>query len=428
MGCVARATRRASPDRDRHVLAGVPCGIFVATTGTHDAGCGLSRDSPCRTVQEGIDRAVAEGATCVNVQAGVYTQTISLAAGVSVIGGFDVNWQPGPYTTAGHVTEIRGVAKAVDGQSQAVVARNLTPAPVLTNLVLTGPNASGFMTGTNSGKSSYVVHVFGGNLVMRNCRLNCGNGANGTAGAGGTDAISVLRIAAMNGQGGGNGASSVEFCNDTSRGASGLKGQNGSCASANGGDGGRGGTMDSDCAIPRDFNANVGENGNPATTVLGTVGLGSPGSAQCAKANAGNPGRIQNGAAGAGGGVTPDVIGAPAYLRGRAGAAAGGGLFGGGGAGGGSYGIVLIVAHADVADLDIVRGNGGTGARAVRAGAASRAASLESPAPAPTAVVPAPVVSEHMAAMAAVAAVVRGERVPALCAARTRRSSRRISS
>jgi hypothetical protein len=376
------------------------CGISVATTGIDSPTCGLAPGSACGTVQKGIDRAVEEGVPCVFIQAGVYTQTITLHDRISLNGGFDTNWVLGPRTTAGHEVRIVGVANQVQNQAMTVVLNNLATAPVLRNLVLVGPAAVG-LEGIN-GKSSYVIRALQSNLVLRDVTLLAGAGAAGPNGGNGADAASIARTATRNGGAGGPGDQFITTCNDVDRGAGGPAGTN-SCTGLvlpNGGAGGVGGTMDTHCeAFNNNFNARPGTRGLDAAHVFSLFGTGGNPGAVCASGVAGSAGHLQNGARGLGASPTPVLTAGfastPSAGAGQVGANGGGGgggggeggcdsgtdafgaggggggaggcaAIGGGGAGGnggGSYAILLAASHVDLQDCIITRGNGGTGGR-----------------------------------------------------------------
>ena len=98
------------------VANGSSCGIYVATNGADDALCGQSPGDPCRTIQQGIDRASADGQTCVFVQAGQYTEVLRLREGIAVIGGFADTWLPGPFSDPAHETRVTGLLDPTEDQ------------------------------------------------------------------------------------------------------------------------------------------------------------------------------------------------------------------------------------------------------------------------------------------------------------------------
>jgi hypothetical protein len=71
-------------------------GLFVEPTGDDGFTCG-TRLSPCKTVKQGIDRAKATGKSVVYIAPGKYVETINLAAGIALEGGWSVDshrWSP----------------------------------------------------------------------------------------------------------------------------------------------------------------------------------------------------------------------------------------------------------------------------------------------------------------------------------------------
>jgi hypothetical protein len=319
------------------------CGVLVSVTGVDGPTCGLSPDSPCRTINYGILRAVAEGGTCVFVQAGVYSEVLVLTSGVDVTGGFDAAWVPGPYDMAGHeVRVVGGLDNGAGGTGEylTVLAHSLGAPVRLAELVLQGPNSAG--TSGANGRSSYVVHAIGATLTLSHVLLQSGNGSNGLAGAGGLDASSLVRAA--QGNTGGNGDEFSTSCNNTLKGFGGA-GAGNSCSSSPsarsmiGGTGGAGGTMDTDCGVfSPDFNARPGAAGGNAAYISGLAGTGSPGGSGtdvCGPSGNGHDGFVSNGPAGSGGSGGALAAG---FWYGAPGGAGGTGENGGGGGGGGGSG------------------------------------------------------------------------------------------
>jgi hypothetical protein len=64
-------------------------GIYATPTGTNSATCG-TRAAPCKTLSHSVTRAGVAFRTKVFAARGVYTEKLTLAAGVEVIGGWDV--------------------------------------------------------------------------------------------------------------------------------------------------------------------------------------------------------------------------------------------------------------------------------------------------------------------------------------------------
>jgi hypothetical protein len=402
-------------------------GIFVSGAGANTATCGLVYTDPCQTISFAIVRAVQAGKQNVYVQAGTYNEVVVLLNGVNVWGGYDINWQRGPYTSAGHTVTIVGAQDTTtggDGEYMTVRAHDLIVPVTIGDVILQGPQAQG-LGGTTGrdGKSSYVVHAKAASVSLVRVEIVGGNGAPGATGTTGFDSVNVDASVFMTGGTGGNGDQFTTLCNDSSRGAGGAAATN-SCGTTStratgGGAGGRGGTMDTDCAfLSEDFTARPGDNGVNAVFVSGVFGLhgnGGTGDGNCGPTSSGHQGVIANGGAGGGGsggylGGTNSLYwyghdgsggttgengtggggggggggcdnGTDAYGAGGGGGAAGGCAArsggGGGGGGGGSFGIAAVSGSTITVDTcQLFRGNaanggaGGTGGRGQSGGAA----------------------------------------------------------
>src|SRR4029079_2313718 len=205
------------------------CGIYVSTTsGIDSPSCGLSAATPCQTINHGIARAAALVVHWVNVQAGTYNETVHMAGGVSIDGGYDASWVRGGWGTPANQGRIIGGFDARGGQFITIVAHDLTAPARLSNLIVTGANASG--TSGGNGLSSYAIHVRSSRLFITDVRVEAGNGAPGAAGTNGADASAS---AAQSGGTGGNGAQPGGACNSTSHGAGGSAGTNGCAGTVN---------------------------------------------------------------------------------------------------------------------------------------------------------------------------------------------------
>ena len=348
------------------------CAILVSPTGTDVAGCGSSQDSPCRTIDYGISRAVAGGYPCVFIRAGTYNEIVVPVGGVDLIGGFDSNWVSGPYSDPAHEVRVIGgldTAPGYDAQFLTVRAHSISTPTRIANLILQGPNAP-------SGLSSYVVHAIQAQVTLENVRLQCGNASAGSTGSVGTDAVIVT--AALGGTKGGNGNEFSVACDNLSRGGGGSAGTN-SCSQSpslramNGGAGGAGGTMDTDCSFfSPDHTARAGLSGSPAALVVGSAGLegaGGPANAGGCGTGGGTPGGagdagfIANGGAGTGGSGGHIVADFWYGFSGSTGATGENGSGGGGGGGGGGCddGVDAYGAGG---------GGGGAGGCAARGGGA----------------------------------------------------------
>ncbi|HEY4242533.1 MAG TPA: hypothetical protein VGM88_22095 [Kofleriaceae bacterium] len=403
-------------------------GIFVAGGGANSSTCGLTYMTPCQTISYGIVRAVQTSRPNVYVQAGTYNEVVVLLNGVNVWGGYDFNWQRGPYTTPANKVTVNGAqdnSAGGDGEYMTVRAHDLIVPVTMADLVLVGPQAQGTSGQSGlDGRSSYVVHAKGAGVTLHAVQIVAGNGAAGGSGTGGSDAPIVDAQSFMTGGGGGNGDEYDTVCDSSSRGSAGGAGTN-SCTggpssrATNGGGGGQGGTMDTSCGFPPHYDATAGASGanaSYASSPYGLGGSGGSGSDSCGGTSNGNGGLVANGGAGGGassggylggnnsiywyahaggaggtgengtgggggGGGGGCDNGTDAYGAGGGGGAAGGcaaraGGSGGGG-GGGSFGVAAFLSSTitlDTCDLFIANagtgGSGGVGGRGQSGGAA----------------------------------------------------------
>jgi len=302
-GCECRNTNPDPPDDS---FADTNCdgidgnaarAIFVSPSGNDNAAG--TRTAPKRTVQAGITAATSQR-LAVYIAAGTYVGTVTLAAGVSLYGGYNASdWSRG----AGNETILQG------NTTTGVFARINEPVE-LQRLTITSLDA------TVAGQSSYGVRVAGSGaeLILRRCTVRAGRGADGSAGgAGATGADGGAASGRTGGSsscgaGGGTGGAGVSGVRDGNPGTVG--------GSAQGGMQGGGGSAGGGCG-----NSREGANA-PDSAAPGRVGPG--GSAGSAAPSVGtvssSDGTYQPGSGGAG------AVGQP------------GGGGGGGGAGGGADG------------------------------------------------------------------------------------------
>ncbi len=388
-------------------------GIFVAGGGANTGTCGLNKSTPCQTISFGIVRGVQAGRPNVYVQAGNYNEVVVLLNGVNVWGGYDFNWQRGPYSNSANRVTVTGAQDTTtggDGEYLTVRAHDLIVPVTMADLVLQGPNAQGLGGASGrDGRSSYVVHAKAAGVTLSRVQIVAGSGAGGATGVAGTDAVIPDAQSFMVGGIGGNGDEFTTACNSSSRGGGGGAATN-SCSSSpssramNGGGGGQGGTMDTDCGVfSSNFDARPGSDGTNAAFVFGAFGLrgtGGSGGGSCGNTTSGNPGTVANGGAGGGGssGYLGGVnnyywyansgglggtgqngsggggggggggcdSGTDAYGAGGGGGGAGGcaarGGGGGGGGGGGSFGVVAVGSSTVMVEsCSLTRGVGGNG-------------------------------------------------------------------
>ncbi|AKF03179.1 RNA-binding protein [Sandaracinus amylolyticus] len=389
-GCECTAT--AGDDRPEPTFADTNCdgidgdasiGVFVAplALGGNDANPG-TRDMPVATITRGIELARTSGRARmeVYVAAGAYAESIVLADGVSIFGGY--NAAQGWRRSASFVSQI-------DGGTTAVLGSGLTRDSEVQLFTIVSAGA------TAGGESSYGVRIVNSTGLVT-LRLNTIRSGNGAAGAPGTDGAP--------GAGGQDGRRGFEGCNGCSGftcastpcgsggasacapggaggngghdGGGGAAGSPGTMGSATGtaGPGGSGGGAAAVCfassgagGTPSVGGGNGGNGTNAAAPVV-SIGVVASGLYAPPRGTDGTPGTHGGGGGGgggAGGGRASGVCNAD--RGGSGGGGGGGGCAGtqglGGGGGGGSFGIFASSARIDASGNTIISGTGGNGGR-----------------------------------------------------------------
>ena len=362
-------------------------GVYVTPTGTDATGCGASRAAPCQSLAGALaSTSYYSGRNIVFVGAGTYVETVTPPAGVTVMGGWQVNgstwsFDCGPHpeadvivrapTTSNMTLIADGVGGAVTvstltieskatvgaGESlYGVFARGSTTALTLTNVAVTMSTAGEGQTPTQAGSGSAPPST-----------CSAGDGASattvGAAGAGaniGTFSSSGYTPAqggmGASGGAGDNGMAAptptpVSYssctgtaCTNSSASCTGQQGSNG--CGGGGGTGGTGGGGGGSSIALFAFDASVTVDGGSYT-----AGYGGDGGA--GGAGGGGTGG-SNGAAGKAatctsstcqgllclGNIPLDNITASGGAAGGAGGTGSAGGAGGGGAGGDSYAII----------------------------------------------------------------------------------------
>lgn len=373
---------------------GEPCGIFVSTLGENTPDCGLSPDSPCATIQHGVDRAAEIGATCVFIQTGAYVEFVKLEPGVNLFGGFSLDWEPGPVTEREHLTVLTGAFDASNGVWAALFAQSIPfdAAPTIADLVIRGPLVPNGSLINGNGRPSMAILAQSSGIVVLRCRIEAGQGAPGLNAISGTNASPLAATASMVGVNGSDGQTVGCSTAAPAPGAGGINPLVGN--DAIGGLGGAGGAADTTCGFPANtqplggaagqdgFGSQGGGGGLlgptcgsggigiPAQPVNGAGGAGGSGSTLFGLnvlANAGTAGGLGEHGSGGGGGGGAGGCNSPSNQSGGAG---GGGGAGGlraptagqpGRGGGAALGIVLVLSNAKVIDCLFVGGVGGNG-------------------------------------------------------------------
>ena len=244
--------------------------VFVARSGS-DLGDG-TLENPMRTIGAGIDRALSIGLDQVYVATGVYEESVIMAGGVSVFGGYRPDFLD-------HDADLyESVIMAPQGTS-AVVATGINgegAATTLDGFTIYGVDASA------PGTSSYAVYVLDcdDRLTLSNNRVISGDGAAGTrgnpgdegddgvGGANGLPAIDAAAACSLNVTYGGTGGGAV--CGDVPVG------------------GGNGGS-----SVCPDFDEDAAPGSNPTFPYTQTVSIGTtgePGSGPLGASQGGSPG------------------------------------------------------------------------------------------------------------------------------------------
>ncbi len=362
--------------------------IFVREGG-NDAAPG-TRAEPKRTIAAAITAAQAAGVGfAVYIAAGTYAETITLASGVSLYGGYNgSDWT----RAAGNVTTIQG-------GTTAVVANELAGATVLQRLTIVSAAA------TTPGESSYGVRARGGSsrLTLQACTITAGAGAVGVAGTDGVmgatganggmggvatssnGAAGTAGTSACAGAGGGGGAGRFGQAAGVS-GNAGMMVTGGGAGGAAGGGGGAGlcvaGVVtNGGSAAPASAAAAGSPGGNGANGTAGSnvgsfatdTGLYVP-----PGGGVGTPGRAGGGGGGGGSGGGGSIPCGTLMCCGTGSGGGGGGgaggcggtAGGGGGGGGGSFAVLSVGAMVTIDGGSLTAGAGGVGGRGGNGGGA----------------------------------------------------------
>jgi len=388
--------------------------VFVSPYGMDTTGSGALK-CPCRSINYGINIAADSGKHNVLVANGLYNETVYMAGGINLLGGYDpVTWIR---NLKGSFAMISGTDN-LDNHPVTVLANNIDQPALLQGFVIYGKDAM------FDGHNSYAVYLKDSDalLTFSDNTIHCGKGSPGTNGIMGEDGVSgidgagrdsnpvaydafitssspcnsannrqytnggVLNVTGnmiSGGNGGGNRcppSAGTEY--------SGIDGSGGYSGSGPlGGAGGAGGDAGDDgeiagtgsCYLPSNSMAGVdGNNGQDGGH--GSGGLGGPGTWVVTGGHwtsnqgmAGVTGGNGGGGGGGGAGGGSECNSSVCENKDRLGAHGGGGGSGGGAgkggqggtAGGGSFGIFIINSIApSIKETSIflgLAGNGGSG-------------------------------------------------------------------
>jgi hypothetical protein len=171
-------------------------GVYVSiddAAAVDDASCGLGPVGtgagryPCKSITQGIARAVTLNRARVLVANGIYPEAVTLANGRSVLGGHRSDtWQRDVASTSTYIT---GAATfTATNHDYTVRAVSITSATVFEGFVVVGP------VNTKASGNSYAIYIAtsNGSLAIQNNVVFGGRGGPGTNGSvGGSGAVGV---------------------------------------------------------------------------------------------------------------------------------------------------------------------------------------------------------------------------------------------
>ena len=399
-----------------------PLAVYVSQTeplAADTVGCGLGPQAtergrfPCASISFAIRQAVSLGKTKVFIEDGAYEETLTLADGISLFGGFRAGtWSFQPLTSS---TAVRGDSTL--GDTKTLIAQNISSPTTVRGLLLYGQSP------TTPGSNAYVVYIrdSGPSLALTGNKIfsatgsdaaSGSSGQNGTAGVAGSAgrtsyAVTGCSPRGSNVQAGGAGGS--RSCQDpatfsvavpdTFTGVSGGSGGSSICPTVNlqegagaagengGGAGGTGGwghlyDLTGSCTPTASLPETGTPGGNAAAATNGEGGLSCTSSRGSIvdgewRAGAGSQGAHGGHGKGGGGGGAGSGQKLSGYTNSDISGSGGGGGSGGcgaeggyeGGGGGGSFGIFLYWTAGETGGLPVVSGNTLTRARAGDGGA-----------------------------------------------------------
>lgn len=394
-----RMTMKITQEQFRPALQFPTGTIFVSVANPNAADtatCGSVPTSPCRTIGQGLARAVASGGPQVVVGNGVYPEHVSLVPGVSLLGGYDVEFTRRDLAVFYPILRDQSTGFFATSVS-TVSAMSIQTPTTFEGFIVLAPAA--VVPGSNS-IGIYIQHSTDALTVQNNIILGGvgavgvngtfgSNGADGGDGRDGVNATSFLTGPTPPSNVGGAGGLGASAGGDGGRAdAPSYNRRQGSGASVGAAVGGPGGfdgqaTLLCGVSLPTAGSPNGERGSNGANGVHGSAGAGplTPGGfvgGMWQSARGGNGGSGHRGDGGGGGGAgggleglftCDSALGGSVKVGpsgGGGGAGAGFGSGGGGGGGGGSSIGILIVAgtegsHPRIGANEIQLGIGGNG-------------------------------------------------------------------
>ncbi len=355
-----------------------PDTIYVSTPsngGADVSGCG-DYTMPCGTIGGGILRAVATSRVRVRVSTGLFVENVTLANGISVIGGHShTNWVHNPAVFA---SAIRGsdtpstFGGATDRITVAAVGINSARTTELSGFTIESVTA-----GPSGNSIAIYVRDSTNSLLVRDNEIVAGSGGNGSTGTGGAPgSVGVVGAA---------GSGPVRQACTAAATAGALGGARTCGATSVSGGAGASGASPTTSAPPPAPNATRQPTGSAGATALGGAGgaggynvegVFAMGGYRCivynspTDASVGTAGTSgADGGGGAGAAVTGGAVVASQW-RGAAGAGGVAGTSGGGGGGGGTPGGVDATSYCLFPATGGGGGSGGCGGTAGSGGGA----------------------------------------------------------
>ncbi len=160
------------------VLPDDATGVYVTPAGINNVGCG-TRAAPCKTVGLGITHAAAASRAKVYVARGTYVEQVTLAAGVEVVGGWDVPAGSTKWKRTCVTPEQIVVLRAPPNQHTTVEATDLGGEAGLSLLRI----ESKVSAAVAPGESLYGIRAVGATttVVVNDVDVEVGNGGAGAS-------------------------------------------------------------------------------------------------------------------------------------------------------------------------------------------------------------------------------------------------------
>ena len=152
--------------------------IYVSSSGSDTAECGIAPDAACSAIQTGVNRAIQTNGHLVAVAAGLYFESITLASGVSVLGGFDDEF------SRRHIPSMRPIIQGRGTSPATVSAANIVASTTFEGFLILGPSVS--VPGVNSIgiqiRNSTDALIVLNNIILAGVAAGGGAGTRGVRG------------------------------------------------------------------------------------------------------------------------------------------------------------------------------------------------------------------------------------------------------